>query len=135
MRFTRSTAAGRETLVHIGQPGFWFGELAVLIDSPTHVAATARDAAHILVAPALAVQGLLAAEPKYYAPLARPALDRYGVLVAQLEQFRRPAPRARVATKLLMLAAVHAAGVGSNRHASASSRTSWRKWSPCRARR
>ena len=73
VRLTRSTRSGRETLVHVAQAGCWFGELAVLLDCPTQVAATAREPATILVFPAGPLQRLVAAEPEHYAPLARSA--------------------------------------------------------------
>ena len=113
VRLTRSSRSGRETLVHVGQAGCWFGELAVLLDCPTQVAATAREPATILVFPAGPLQRLLAAEPEHYAPLARSALEHYALLLGQLEQFRRPGPTARIATKLLVLAAVDRTGLGS----------------------
>ena len=95
VRLTRSSRSGRETLVHVGQPGCWFGELAVLLDCPTQVAATAREPAKILVFPAGPLQRLLSAEPEHDAPLARSALEHYALLLGQLEQFRRPGPTAQ----------------------------------------
>ena len=89
VRLTRTSLSGRETLVHVGQTGFWFGELAVLLDCPTQVAATARERAVLLVFPAAPLQRLLSAEPEHYAPLARSALEHYALLLNQLEQHRR----------------------------------------------
>lgn len=112
VRIARSTPMGRETLLHIAQPGFWFGEIAVLLDGPTQVSASARDPSLVLVIPAAPLQRLLAEEPRHYAAMARPALERYATVLGQLEQYRRADPRTRVATKLLVLAAVDRAGIG-----------------------
>jgi CRP/FNR family transcriptional regulator len=112
VRLTRTSMSGRETLVHVGQSGFWFGELAVLLDCPTQVAATARERAVLLVFPAGPLQRLLSVEPEHYAPLARSALEHYALLLNQLEQHRRTGVAARIATKLLILAAIDRTGLG-----------------------
>ncbi len=112
VRLTRTSLSGRETLVHVGQAGCWFGELAVLLDCPTQVAATAREPATILVFPAGPLQRLLSAEPEHYAPLARSALEHYALLLKQLEQHGHTDVTARIATKLLILAAVDRTGLG-----------------------
>lgn len=114
VRITRSTATGRETLLHIAQPGFWFGEIAVLLSGSTQVAATARETALVLVVPAAPLQQLLTEEPQHYPAMARLALERYAMVLGQLEQYSRLSPVARVATKLLVLAAVDHAGIGSS---------------------
>lgn len=50
-------------LVHIGRPGWWFGEAAMLTGTPRRVEVSARGEARVLFVPAAALSEMAAADP------------------------------------------------------------------------
>jgi CRP-like cAMP-binding protein len=65
-----------EQLVHVAEPGFWCGELAVLTGQPAAVTFLARTPARTLLLPDAAFEELAARHPAFYRAVARLALGR-----------------------------------------------------------
>ena len=68
------------TLVHVGGPGFWFGEGAVL-DGVTLVTAVAQSATRLLILAKPEFDRIVTDEPRYYPAFAAIVLARYRVLL------------------------------------------------------
>jgi CRP-like cAMP-binding protein len=71
----KTTGAGHEELIHVGEPGLWFAELNVLTRQPL-LTIRALAASEGLLLPTAAFDELVAAEPRYYRPFAELAFRR-----------------------------------------------------------
>lgn len=102
--FVREVGSGEEALIHVGEPGFWFGALHVLTSNPTVATALAHTPVRALILSKAQVDRILAEDPRYYEGFARLALDRYGVLIRWFAEVRDLAPEARVRGRLASMA-------------------------------
>ncbi len=71
----------KDFLLHIGGPGFWFGELAVLVGGPTAVTFTARTKTRTLYLSQAKFDRIVADEPSYIRPFAEMIGQRMAMLI------------------------------------------------------
>lgn len=74
----KTAQSGREDLIHVGEAGFWFGELG-LLTGRTVVSIRALTAARVLLLPIAAFEEIVAGEPRHYRPFAELALRRFAL--------------------------------------------------------
>jgi len=66
VKLVRQARPGDESLLFIGEPGFWFGEYAVLTGERTLVSAIAKTKARLLVLSKREFDRMVEEEPRYY---------------------------------------------------------------------
>ena len=103
---TRAVGSDGEDLVHVGEPGFWIGEYALLTRGPAIVDTVAATAVRMLLLPHAAFERLVETEPRWYRPFALLALERYALMVAQLTDIRSLAPEERLRARLANILAL-----------------------------
>ena len=96
----RPVGEDREDLIHVAEPGFWIGEYSLLTGEPAVVGTRASTAARLLVLPRSGFEAMVEAEPRWYRPLARLALERLALLARQLADTRSLPPEERLRTRL-----------------------------------
>lgn len=100
----RDVGGGEESLIHVGEPGFWYGALPLLTDTPTVTTLLAHTPVRALVLSKAQFDRILAEDPRHYAGFAKLALDRYRLLVTVFAEVRELAPEARLRGRLASLA-------------------------------
>jgi CRP-like cAMP-binding protein len=100
----RDVGGGQESLIHVGEPGFWYGAVYLLTGSLTVATVLAHTPVRALVLSKAQFNRILAEDPRHYAAFAKLALDRYRVLVSMLAELRELAPEARLRGRLASLA-------------------------------
>jgi CRP-like cAMP-binding protein len=100
----RDVGGGEESLIHVGEPGFWYGAVYLLTGSLTVATVLAHTPVRALVLSKVQFDRILAEDPRHYAAFAKLALDRYRVLVTMLAELRELAPEARLRGRLASLA-------------------------------
>lgn len=83
---TRQIDDKKDFLIHLGGPGFWFGENGILSGDPTLVTATAHTKVRALFLPISNFKQIIEVEPRYYELFAQLALSRYAILIRALGQ-------------------------------------------------
>lgn len=91
-------------LIHVGGPGFWFGEVGVLLEGSTLVTAIAQGSVRVFVLPKAEFDRIVAEEPRYYPEFARLALERLRILMRYLAETIRLSPDYRLRLRLADLA-------------------------------
>lgn len=91
-------------LIHVGGPGFWFGEIGVLMGDTALVTAVAQTATTALVLPKAALERIVADDPRSYPAFARMVFDRYRILMRFLAEARRLGADDRLRLRLADLA-------------------------------
>ena len=66
--------AGEEALIHVAEPGFWFGEFAMLTGQPTLVTAVCHSAARVLTLLKAQFDHIIAEDPRHFQAFAKLAL-------------------------------------------------------------
>jgi CRP-like cAMP-binding protein len=102
--FVREIGSGEEALIHVGEPGFWFGELAILTGNPTAATYLAHTPVRALFLSKAQFDRILAEDARHYQCFARLALQRYGVLIRWFVQIRDLTAEARVRGRLASMA-------------------------------
>ena len=100
----REVGSGDESLLHVCEPGFWFGEYGVLTGKLTVVSFIARAQVKALYFSKAQFDRTLAEHPHYYEAFARLAIDRYGILLGMFAELRELGPEARLRSRLASLA-------------------------------
>jgi CRP/FNR family transcriptional regulator, cyclic AMP receptor protein len=100
----RHVSDDESALIHVGGPGFWFGEVGVLLGEATIVTAVAQGALRALILSKLEFDRIIADEPRHYPAFARIALERYGILLRYLAETLRLSPDFRLRLRLADLA-------------------------------
>jgi CRP-like cAMP-binding protein len=100
----RHVSDDEPALIHVGGPGFWFGEVGVLLGEPTLVTAVAQRPLRALILSKGEFDRIIADEPRHYAAFARIALERYGILLRYLAETLRLSPDFRLRLRLADLA-------------------------------
>ena len=104
VRLVRDLGAGEEALLHVAEPGFWFGEFAVMTGRPTVVTALAHSPVRALVLSKTHFDQIVADEPRYYAEFARLAFERYEALLHVLSEAHGLSPESRLRRRLAAMA-------------------------------
>jgi CRP/FNR family transcriptional regulator, cyclic AMP receptor protein len=112
LHLSRSLAGGRSLLVHVAQPGFWFGEPGFLTGDPNYLAAIPVANSRVLTIGAQHLLDAIMADPHWAKPIMTLWLSQVPVLLRMLEQTRRPGTVERVAARLSILAGLEQGSVG-----------------------
>jgi CRP-like cAMP-binding protein len=94
-RHLRSAGDSGEVLLHVGEPGLWFGEYALVTGQPAAGSVVAATAVRTLFLPTAAFERLIADEPRYLRPFACLLGERFAVAYRYIaeEQVLEPAER------------------------------------------
>jgi CRP-like cAMP-binding protein len=103
VRLVRQARHGDEALLYICEPGFWFGEYAVLTDQPTLVGVIAKTRAQLLVLSKAEFDRIIEAEPRYYRYFAALALTRMAIYLKAFIHSSSLAPEWRLKSQLALL--------------------------------
>ena len=95
-----------DTLIHVGEAGFWFGEYSLLSGEPAIGDIVAATAARTRFLSATEFERIVAAEPGHFRAFAALLIDRYAIAVRQLSDIKRPSAEERVHRQLVNLAAL-----------------------------
>lgn len=109
LEVTRPVGPSGEDLVHVGEPGFWIGEYALLTGDVAVVGTVAATAVKILLLRRADFERMVAEEPRWFRPFATLALTRYALMVRQLADTRILPPESRLRTRLADLVALRRA--------------------------
>jgi CRP/FNR family cyclic AMP-dependent transcriptional regulator len=101
---SRMAGAENECRLHVGGPGMWFGEVAVLSGRDTAVTARALTEAKILVLPPAEFERIVEQEPRYYRPLAMLALQRSQIMLRNIAGSQNLSPEQYLRLRLADLA-------------------------------
>lgn len=100
----REVGGGEEALIHVGEPGFWYGLHHMLTNTPTVATVVAHTPVRALMLSKSQFDRILAEDPRYYECFARLPLERYALLLRWFAEVRDLAPEARVRTRLASMA-------------------------------
>lgn len=89
---TRQIGNKNDFFIHLGGPGFWFGENGVLSEDPPLITATARTKVRALFLPISSFKQIIEVEPRYYKSFAQLVLSRYSILIRVLSQSNSLSP-------------------------------------------
>jgi CRP/FNR family cyclic AMP-dependent transcriptional regulator len=92
----RHLDADTEHLIHVAEPGFWFGEWAALTGRPAAVTFIARMATRTLLLPQRAFTELTARHPALYRAVAELVLARYAVMLRHVAEAHRSTAEGRL---------------------------------------
>jgi len=106
VHLVREVGTGDEALMHVGEPGYWFGEFAVLTGRPTVVTVLAHSPVRTLLLSKAQFDRIVADDPRHYEAFARLALDRYAILIRVFAELRDLAPEPRLRGRLAAMARV-----------------------------
>jgi CRP-like cAMP-binding protein len=107
---TRLLPNGEENLFHIGEPGFWFGQLALLTSEKTAVAVIADTDVRLMMLTKAQSDRIGADHPLYFKYLALLVAQRYAALLRTMSYARLMTPEERVRARLAEIVAVQHSG-------------------------
>jgi CRP-like cAMP-binding protein len=105
-RHVRSVSDGDEVLVHIGEPGIWFGEFPLLSGQPSVGSVIADATVRALFLPVAEFQRIVEGEPRYYREFNRLLWERYALLFRFMAEAQGLAPEAWLRSRLIGVAEV-----------------------------
>jgi CRP/FNR family cyclic AMP-dependent transcriptional regulator len=94
---------GEEAILHVGEPGFWFGEYAMLTGKLPIVTVVAHSPVRLLFLPKAQFDRTIDEDPRRYPFFARLILDRHAVLLRAFVHSRVPDPELRLRQRLVQL--------------------------------
>jgi CRP-like cAMP-binding protein len=100
----RALGNGAETLIHVGESGFWFGEYAMLSGAPAIASVVAAANTSALLLPTSAFERLVADEPRHYPHFARLLTERFATVFRYASEARAAAAEEWLRTRLHGLA-------------------------------
>ncbi|GMG94099.1 cyclic nucleotide-binding protein [Cupriavidus sp. TKC] len=103
VRVTRVLVGGEENLYHVGDPGFWFGPLALVTNEKTTVAVIADTDVRIFTLSKAQFERIAKEDPSFYRYLALFIAERYAGLLRHVSDSRLISPEERVCAKLAAL--------------------------------
>ncbi|WP_254615502.1 Crp/Fnr family transcriptional regulator [Cupriavidus basilensis] len=103
VRVTRMLADGEESLYHVGNPGFWFGPLALMTNEKTTTAVIADTDARLLVLSRAQFERIVNEDPTAYRYFALLIAQRYAGVLRYISDTKLMAPEARVRARLAEL--------------------------------
>jgi CRP-like cAMP-binding protein len=103
VQLVAAMGTGDEALVHVGGPGFWFGELAVLSGNQTLVTAVAHTPVRALLLPKPQFDLIVEEDPRSFRYFAELIFERYAVLVRAFADVQEATPDARLRRRLAAL--------------------------------
>jgi len=103
VKLVRQPRQGEESLLFICEPGFWFGEYAVLTGEKTLVSAIAKTKARLLVLPKREFDRIVEEEPRYYRHFAALGLKHAATFLTAFTHASSLEPEARLRGQLALL--------------------------------
>jgi CRP-like cAMP-binding protein len=100
VRVVRTLPGGEEALYHIGEPGFWFGALALVAMRKTVVSIFAETTTRVMVLPKPQFERIVADEPRYIRHFALLLADRHATLLQILALAHGLTPMDRLRARL-----------------------------------
>lgn len=110
VRLARLLSNGEEGLFHIGEPGFSFGQLTLLSNERTAVAAIADTDVRLMMLTKAQSDCIGIEYPVYYQHLGTLVARRYAALLRTVTYAKLPAPEERVRARLFEMIAVQRSG-------------------------
>jgi CRP-like cAMP-binding protein len=103
VKLVRQARQGNESLLMICEPGFWFGEYAVMTGEKTLVCAIAKTRACLLVFPKREFDRIVEEEPRYYRHFSALALLHAGKVLRAFFHGSSLQPASRLRGQLALL--------------------------------
>jgi CRP-like cAMP-binding protein len=103
VKLVRQARPGDESLLFICEPGFWFGEYAVLTGEKTLVSAIAKTRARLLVLPKREFDRIVEEQPRYYRHFAALGLKHAATFLTAFTHASSLEPEARLRGQLALL--------------------------------
>ena len=97
---TRQIGDKNDFFVHLGGPGFWFGENGLLSRGNAVITATARTKVRMLYLPTTSFEQIVNTEPRYYREFVNLLLTRYAILVRNFGQCNSLSPEEYLRVRL-----------------------------------
>ncbi len=94
---------GDEALLHVGGPGFWFGEFGVLTGNQTVVTVVAHTPVRALLLPKSQFDLIVEEDPRSFRYFAELVFERYAALVRAFADIQETTPDARLRRRLAAL--------------------------------
>jgi CRP-like cAMP-binding protein len=88
VHIVRGVGESDEALIHVGEPGFWFGEHGMLSGRPAIASVVATTNARVLLLPMSEFQRIVADEPRYYPHFAALLFERYATVFRYASEAR-----------------------------------------------
>lgn len=108
---TRQIGDKNDFFVHLGRPGFWFGENGLLGRGNAVITATARTKVRMLFLPTTSFEQIVDTEPRYYRQFVQLLLARYAILIRNLGQRNNLSPEEYLRIRLADLSdMIHSEG-------------------------
>ncbi len=107
VRVVRTMPSGDEALYTIGEPGFWFGELALLGEQKTAVSVTATTPTRVLLLMKARFDRIVEDDPRNYRWFALLLMERYTALLRGLADAHGLGPLDRLRARLAEEVALH----------------------------
>jgi CRP-like cAMP-binding protein len=108
------TVDDAEVLVHVAEPGFWFGHYALLTGKPSHGSVIAAAPSRALVLPVAEFEAICALDADYYRQVNRYVLSMYDYLFRYLAETQALASERWLALRLADLSAMRRADLPSD---------------------
>lgn len=105
-RHVRAVGDGDEVLMHIGEPGLWFGEYPLLSGLPSVGSVISDTSVRVLFLPAEQYERIVDAEPRYYRHFNRLLCERFALCYRFLAEAQALAPEAWLLSRLVGIAEV-----------------------------
>lgn len=106
VHIVRGVGESDEALIHVGEPGFWFGEHGLLSGRPAIASIVATTNARVLLLPQSEFRRIVADEPRYYPDFAALLFERYATVFRYASEARAVAAEDWLWTRLQDLAAI-----------------------------
>jgi len=101
VRVVRTLPGGDEVLLHVGEPGFWFGVLGMIAAQKSIGTVIADTETRALMLSRPRFDRMVADEPRFYKSFASLIADRYAVLIKFLAEAHLLAPEDRLRGRLV----------------------------------
>ncbi len=109
-RHLRSVGDGDEVLLHVGEPGIWFGEYPILCGQPSVGSVVADTASRALVLPAGEFERIVTEEPRHLRPFVALLGERFAILWRYVAEARGLAPEDWLRSRLAGVAEMQRRG-------------------------
>ena len=106
MHVVRGIAESEQALIHVGEPGLWFGEHGMLSGRPALAGVVATTNARTLLLPIAGFQRIVAEEPRYYPQFAALLFERFATVFRYASEARSVPAEDWLWTRLQDLAAI-----------------------------
>jgi CRP/FNR family transcriptional regulator, cyclic AMP receptor protein len=84
----RGIAGSEQALIHVGEPGMWFGEHGLLSGRSSLASVVATTNVRTLLLPVAEFQRIVAEEPRHYPPFAALLFERYATVFRYASEAR-----------------------------------------------